>query len=232
MDRRRGLIFPNDKRPKTNGVVDGVIQDSIEQVVINCKAGKVSEFYSIGDHVAINLDGIGTCYFDYIGSGKDERTDGADKPVSTWLSRDVIDRCVWNQNQTTEGGWDASYIRNYCRTTIYNALPSIIRNNIVTVNKYTNVNPMDGSFSGPKTEDTVWIPSDPEVTSYRGGYYERFDLDDTRVKMLTGGVAFMWWTRTTYGSYQANYIDNDGSSDSSTHTGAHVSNGLVPGFCL
>lgn len=208
---------------KTKGVINGIIQDSLEQVVINCQNGKASQFYRVGDHVPIKLTGIGTFYFDYLGSGLDVRSDGQNKPVSTWLCRTVPAECQWSTYNETSGEWMSSKIRNYCRTTIYNSLPEVIKNNIVDVNKESNSTIINSSVI---TVDNVWVPSSEEINGSNCLYKTRFPDDNSRNKT---GIDRIWWLRTSFsdnyayciflgGDWGFNYIYN--------------TSGVVPGFCL
>ncbi len=215
MHNRRKLMFSIGPVAKTNGVIDGVIQDSIEQIIINCQADKAKEFYAVGDHVPLTLEGIGTFDFDYLGSGLDVRTDGSNKPVSAWLCRTVPTTCMWNTSDTTSGGWGSSNIRNYCRTTIYNALPKEIRDNIVEVNKVSN---------GVTTSDTVWLPSYEEMNN--GAYKARFPDANSRKKT---GAGVIWWLRSFDNSRFAYCV---GSGGFIAGYNASSACGVVPGFCL
>ncbi len=216
--------------PKTDGVVNGVIQDSIRQVVINCKAGKASEYYSVGDRIKITLEGIGAFDFKFLGSGLDTRADGSDKPVSTWLCTGGTMATYWNtESNGTTGGWEASLIRKVCMQQIYGSLPTVIRDNIVKVNKtqYIYVNNTSASVT---TNDKVWVPSSREIST-SGMYGTIFpDANSRKLKDPSGNYCY-WWLRDASGSNGATVVYASGtiiSSDNVTYGGRYI----VPGFCL
>ncbi len=226
MTSRRRLMMGNSSPAKTKGVVDGIIQDSLEQVVINCQYDKAKKFYSIGDHVAVPLEGIGTFYFDYLGSGLETREDGENKPVSTWLAREFVSVDSWNSGNT-HMPWKGSKLQAYCQTTVFNSLPEIIRKNLIKVVKLTN---------GETDVETVWLPSKEELSG--GLYKERFPDNESRRKSKTVLVSSssgiystvsIWWTRSYYGSPYTYTVDPYGKIDKRQYS---VDCGVVPGFCI
>ncbi len=218
-NRRRLLLSGGGVKPHTKGVINGVIQDDWKQIVINCQADKAKEYYQVGDHAPLTLEGIGTFDFDYLGSGLDVRADGQYLPVSTWLCRTIPASSKWNNRATTSGGWGASLIRSYCRTTVYNSLPDEIRDNIVEVNKISY---------DKTTVDNVWIPSGEEAIYTNSTYQARFPDDSSRIK--TGDHSY-WWLRTPFhgDDRSAWCVYSDGKAETNT---ADCTRGVVPGFCL
>lgn len=205
---------------QTKGVVDGAIQDDWSQIIKNCKAGKAKEFYSVGDHKSITVSGT-TFDMDYLGQGLDVRADGKNSSnLTTWLARTVPWACKWNTSNTTSGGWAASNIRNYCRTTVYNGLPAEVRSAIVEVTKTDN-----DYYGASSVIDTVWIPSREEVNA--GLYKERFSDDASRKKT---GAYSSWWLRSAGDSSLAYRVTSSGNP--SSYYGANYTYGVVPGFCI
>ena len=224
MTSRRRMMMGNSGPAKTKGVIDGVIQDSLEQVVINCQYDKAKKFYSIGDHVAVPLQGIGTFYFDYLGSGLETRADGEKKPVSTWLCRDLVTVRGWH-TANTHSPWNISNLREYCRSTLYQAFPDIIRSNLITVIKTTDQ---------AQAEETIWIPSKEELV---GGLYQiRFPDSASRRKEIRVSTSVgpeytvsIWWTRSYYGSPYTYCVTSYGAIDKKEY---YRENGVCPGFCI
>lgn len=214
--RRRMLMSASSLKSK--GVIDGVIQDDLKTLIKICKAGKADQYYSVGDHVSIPIDGLGTFYFDYLGSGLDVRSDGQNKPVSSWLCRSIVATCVWNTTVTTAGGWEFSNIRNYCRESFFKRLPNYLEENIVEVDKVTG---------GTITSDTVWIPSYEEMQP-TGLYKERFPDKASRAKDKTSFPGY--WLRTSFQNSYARVILASGSY--ATQSVDTNSVGVVPGFCI
>lgn len=212
MSSRRRILM-GASTLKSKGVINGVIQDDLKTLIKICKSGKADQYYSVGDHVSIPLDGFGTFYFDYLGSGLENRADGKNKPVSSWLCRTIPTTYVWNSNHTTDGGWGSSTIRNFCETVMFNSFPDLIKDNIVEVSKVSN---------NVTTADKIWIPSYEEINNI---YQARFPNGDSRKKI---GASY-WWLRS-FCSINAAYCI--GSSGSIYDAGSSTSIGLVPGFCL
>ncbi len=198
MGSRRTFLYSEEVELKTNGVVNEVIQDSIRQVVINCKAGRASEYYSVGDRINITLEGIdASVYLMFLGSGLDTRADGSDKPVSTWAfqSSSSYLYSTWNENGSTELGWEKSTLRNFLRTTVYDALPDIIKNNIVEVKKLSN---------GSITIENVWVPSREELFGSAYTYSDAFPDDKSRRKLSNS------WLRSIYTNTYAYMVNSNG----------------------
>ena len=113
MSTENRRLIGKGKTAKTKGVSGGVIQDSLDQLIINCQKGRDKDFYSVGDRISIPISGFGTFEFDYIGSGLETRSDKKDKPVSTWVIRAVLCQHKWNTYSSTAGGWASSLLRSY-----------------------------------------------------------------------------------------------------------------------
>lgn len=206
---------------KRMGVVkDGVIQDDWPTIIKICQAGKAKNYYTVGDHKSITVNGI-AFDMDYLGQGLDVRADGKDNSnLTTWLARTTPWSCQWNTSSVTTGSWIQSDIRKYCRETIYAGLPEEIRNAVIEVTKSTN-----DYYKYPPVTDTVWIPTYDEI--FGGGLYkERFPNDASRQKT---GTDSRWWLRYAYDRNFASYVYSDGS-----HSTAYASHsfGIVPGFCI
>lgn len=251
--RRRMLLASSGLRSK--GVINGVIQDDLNRFVKICQAGLAPKFYSVGDHILIPLADMGSIYMDYLGSELDTRADGKSGPVSSWLCRYIVTDVSWNGDFSEISvlkweNWKSSYIRNYCRTVIYNALPDVIKNNIISVIKTTDTSSYNGASDIPgddvvrvTTEETVWIPSLEELSYQTTGKYTlRFPKNVDRAKTKTQcGVGLCgdnWWLRSlckiTHAGSTAYtnpcYVYNYGSIKA--NYGANSTFGLVFGFCI
>ena len=137
-----------------------------------------------------------------------------------------------NLTATNEGGWEATELRSWLRSEIYNTLPQDLKATIVSVNKtfYDY-----GSKSTLSCEDNLWIPSWREI---RGGdshensgadYSGYFDGSSSRLKstywhlrssVTDGPKVFCSITPTGYGTEPV-YVSGNGSV-----------NGVVIGFCI
>lgn len=171
-----------------------------------CKAGKASEYWSIGDVHALSTDG--TCNVQIIGFDHDTPADitsyGRSKAgitVETVLCMDTT--ILMNSSSSTAGGWEECT----ARTEVVSKLPSTynMESYIVPVIKLCSTG---GSTSGQTIKeviDSAFILSEVEVhgtTAYsligEGEQYEWY-MDNSAIKGTSDGDAgIIRWTRSPY----------------------------------
>ena len=159
-----------------------------------------------------------------------------------------------NSSRTNSGGWASSQMRtNICGTslssysgTIIAVIPAALRAVLKPVTKYTD-NTANGGGSTASyvtaTTDYFFLLSEFEVfgsISYgntneknKQAQYAYYSAGNSKIKYKHDGTstAAFWWLRSPYAS-NSNifvFVDTDGTVGSS---GAHVSLGFAPGFCV
>lgn len=191
------------------------------------------------------------------GFAHDEKTDGG-KAGITFIFKDIIGEHCMNSSYTNSGGWEKSQMRSYLNSEGLNLLPSDLKQVVISVNKLTNnVGETQSISSITSTSDQLWLfssielygASDPfggsdaaynDVLDAEGAEYKLFrdmsvnstgsDIDDY-VKNYRGQSDY-WWMRSPCPRdsrfmcvASVGYFDYSG-------TGAGVSNGICPGFCI
>ena len=198
-------------------------EDSWETIVANVKAGNLSA-YNVGDKKEIALTGFTNTETDSNGlytiriantsTPEECSTEGFSETACGFIIEfeDVITTHAMNSTNTNVGGWEASEMRTYVNDTIYNALPTELKNSIAD----TTVVSGHGSTSGETnftTTDKVYLLSTQEVwgsnISNDSANAETRQLDyyagkgvttssfSGALKQYNNDVNY-WWLRSTY----------------------------------
>ena len=166
---------------------------------------------------------------------------------------DIITTHVMNSTSTNVGGWQASEMRTYINSDIYNALPTALKNAIID----TTVVSGHGSTSGETnfvTTDKLYLLSPHEVledddgntssgidyydTAYNNtrqlDYYRGLNVTTSSylgaIKKINGSNSY-WWLRSAY-SYTANHFTDVSSAGNGNANFANDTNGVSPAFRL
>lgn len=164
---------------------------------------------------------------------------------------DVPETHWMNEDDTNDGGWKKSDMREWLNSEFLNRLPWNLRLCIETVKKQTNnvgkVEPKDDVSVVAATDDKLWLLSAPEVYGSAGGLWSSAGDDtgedqyqlyaDKGVTTETfnfcgkSGAYSIWWLRTpcTISSSGFRSVANDGDW---TWNYANSELGVSPGFCL
>lgn len=84
------------------GVKNGIIQDDWDTINEICKAGRASEFYSIGNRKVVSLEGIGDATFRFAGIKADIKADRTGVAETSWIidcalpRSDICDDAYYN----------------------------------------------------------------------------------------------------------------------------------------
>lgn len=112
----------------------------------------------------IVLDGTRALDVRVAGIRHDDRADGQGKAGITFMSVGALDLLPMNDEDTVEGGWEASSLRKRLAEEVPPRLDADLRDAIVLVRKLTNnVGRTDDVASVTATEDSIWVPSAHEV---------------------------------------------------------------------
>ena len=153
------------------------------------------------------------------------------------------DRGLYNK-----GGWPASEMYDFVNTTIYNALPSELKN--VIINTYSVSGHGSSDSSNFKSTDKLYLLSTKEVWGKEGTSNVIYDdtaetetrqLDYYKNKGVTTsnysgavktyqGSANYWWLRAAYSYYTYNYFYNVSASGNWYHGDASNAYGVAPAF--
>lgn len=159
-----------------------------------------------------------------------------------------------NTSRTNSGGWNSSYMRNnICGTSktstsgrIMGAIPADLRNALKSVTKYTdNTANGGGSVSSyvTATTDFFFLLSEYEVfgnitygNTYEANYqqqYAYYSAGNSKVKYRhnSTGSAAIWWIRSPSAG-DSDFFVCVYAGGTVGDSGAHISLGFAPGFCV
>lgn len=150
-----------------------------------------------------------------------------------------------NSSNTNVGGWDASGMRTYLNTTVFNSLPQQWKAMIKTVNVLAS----EGNTSPNiiTSQDKLFLFSQAEVgfnkndVPYKNEVeagaeqvtFPIFTDNNSRIKKYYNGegAANNWWLRSPYSSYTTSFCSVSSNGISSNYNAA-FSAGVAFGFCI
>ncbi len=126
-------------------------------------------------------------------------------------------------------------MKTYLDETVYPLIPTVVRNNIKAVKKYTRIyNASGSSVNNVVSSELVWIPSYREIfggtnDESQGPVYTVVYPDAaSRIKMKAGATsASIWWLRSAFSSITFCYVGTSGSTNSTNATSSY---GVALGF--
>ena len=163
---------------------------------------------------------------------------------------DLITTHPMNNSATNTGGWPSTSMRTFVNDSIYNALPSDVRNSIINTIVVSGIGSSDssGSSTSVKSTDKLYLLAPREVyNNYDGTYDTANSLTRTLDYYITQGVTTTnysgaikkgenisfnqwWWLRNANPqlSYSFSMVYDDGSFIN--NFGASESIGVSPAF--
>ena len=242
------------KDPETPESVSFAL-DSWETIAKIVKLGKAEEVYNVGDTKEVTVEGYTngseqtfTVRIANISTPEECNSEGFSQTACGFVVEfvDIITENAMNSTSTTKGGWPASEMYSFVNDTIYNALPSDLRNVIIdtyTVSGYGS----DDVFTSSNftSTDKLYLLTVKEVygsnISYDTVQEETRQLDYYKnngvtednysgaIKMYEGS-ADDWWLRSAnsdmrgFGFY---YVNTSGNW---TYDISTLTNGVAPAF--
>ena len=214
---------------------DDTITDSWATILADTNP---SVHYSIGDTKSVNINNK-IVTFQIVAFNSDILASDSTKTARiTWVSKGIYTNSRMNSSNTTSGGWENSYLRNYL---ISNVLPlleaSAVGNDLQTVTKTYITKHTDDGDTTKSCSDKIWIPSvretgvistDNYIESSGPVYSSAFDSNASRVKYYEN-TAKAWLLRSAYNGTQFDTVNAGGTSGfvNASTTGY----GVVIGFC-
>ena len=215
----------------------GEITDTWEQIQQAIEEGVYATRYATGNYKSITIDGYGDVVMEIVAFNADTKADGSTAAIS-WVSRGIITTHVMNSTSTNANGWEASEMRSWLQSEVYNALPADVKAAIVSVNKTY----YDKTTGETKTcTDKVWIPSAGEIfgnsndtdgcEASGADYTAYFNSTSARIKYNSSGTAAIWWLRSA-NSHGSNAFRSVNGSGTIRNNIANTTYGVVLGFCM
>lgn len=196
--------------------------------------------FKVGDYKNEVLKDGSPVQFRIIGFNHDKTRSGIVLPM-TWEMVDCMpQRYPWNQQDTNEGSWGATYIRremNEQDGQIYQLMPDEIVELAVPAIKLT-ADTYNGQNNILETEDKFWIKSEKETFGRNiysapgeGHWYEFYRQEDVpwNKKRNGRGEHTMLRSPCYNGSSSFCLVNADGNADNGN---AGNSSGLAPAFCF
>lgn len=151
----------------------------------------------------------------------------------------VFEDCIneehyMNESWTNKGGWEASDMRKWLNSYVYDLLPDEIQKVIVPT---TITQIIDKKRS--ESENNLFLLSKTQV--FGKGDYSKFEPEDTqidifaaeksRVKERGDHGTWFWWLGSPYDG-SANRFCSVGNSGGAGFSNAGISRGVAPSFCI
>ena len=221
--------------------------DSWETIVANVRAGN-TDVYKVGDTKEIELTGeVAGTYTVRIANTttpKECNTEGFSQTACGFVIEfeDIITKHPMNSTLTNVGGWEASEMRTYVNDTIYESLPTELRENIINTTVVSGHGSSD--TSNFTTTDKLYLLSTKEIfgtsASYdtvneetrQLDYYNSIGVTTSNksgaIKQYNGSSSY-WWLRSAYSSNTSSfyYMYRSGGWGSNFASDAL---GVVPAF--
>ena len=149
--------------------------DSWETIVANVQNGTIPDYYTVGSTKEVNLgNDLGTHILRIANTSTPDEclTEGFSQTACGFVLEfaDIISQ--YNMNPvgntqdshfgTTKGGWPASEMRTYVNSTIYNSLPTVIKNAIINTIVVSGHSRVDGETNFTST-DRIYLLGTHEV---------------------------------------------------------------------
>ena len=227
--------------------------DSWKTIINAVKNNNIGK-YNVGDTKTINMGTYGTHTLRLANKSTPSECSGTgfSQTACGFVLEfaDLITTHPMNDSATNTGGWPATTMRTFVNDSIYNALPSDLRNSIINTTVVSGIGSSDSSGSATcfKSTDKLYLLAPREIyNNYDGIYDTANSLTRTLDYYITQGVTTTnysgaikrgenisynqwWWLRNANSqlNYSFSMVYDDGSFIN--NFGANQSIGVSPAF--
>ncbi len=227
--------------------------DSWKTIINAVKNNNIGK-YNVGDTKTINMGTYGTHTLRIANTSTPSECSGTgfSQTACGFVLEfaDLITTHPMNDSATNTGGWPATTMRTFVNDSIYNALPSDLRNSIINTTVVSGIGSSDSSGSATcfKSTDKLYLLAPREIyNNYDGTYDTANSLTRTLDYYITQGVTTTnysgaikrgenisynqwWWLRNANSqlNYSFSMVYDDGSFIN--NFGANQSIGVSPAF--
>ena len=227
--------------------------DSWKTIINAVKNNNIGK-YNVGDTKTINMGTYGTHTLRLANKSTPSECSGTgfSQTACGFVLEfaDLITTHPMNDSATNTGGWPATTMRTFVNDSIYNALPSDLRNSIINTTVVSGIGSSDSSGSATcfKSTDKLYLLAPREIyNNYDGTYDTANSLTRTLDYYITQGVTTTnysgaikrgenisynqwWWLRNANSqlNYSFSMVYDDGSFIN--NFGANQSIGVSPVF--
>ena len=228
-------------------------EDSWETITSNVQSNNIS-MYKVGDTKEIDLGNLGVHTVRIANKSTPSACSGSDySQTACGFVLEFVDSIALHRinpaiagssggnGYGNVGSWPASEIRTYLNNTVYNALPEVVRNSIIstqTVSGYGYSSAASNYYSIDKlylpstvelygkneTNDTVTTTQTRQLDYYGANYY------GIRVKRYNGASNNLWLRSVTTSNIDDFYVVNTSGKKTTNHS--EIENGISPLFRL
>lgn len=134
------------------------------------------------------------------------------------------------------GGWGKSELRAWLASTYWGYIPTIIKNRICSVQKYSRIfNTSEAQVNNDPTNDLLWVPSYREmfgstIVESSGSVYTGWFSNNNRRTKIRYSSARAYYTRSAYNDNGFYTVTTAGSANDASSQS--TSTGLCVGFCV
>ena len=226
------------------------------------QVGLASNYWSVGDTIPIVLNGTidevslsGTYYAFIIGFDHNSSREGSNtihfQFGKTKAGVDIAFASFTMNGSTSEGGWEACYMRNTICPAFLSIMPAEWQNVISACTKYTDNDGvgLNGTSAVTSTSDYIWLLAEYEVFGSGYGYsgdgfandyeqnkqkqYDYYKAGNSNIKYKHNATttACSWWLRSPVMEDGKSfcYVQHSGIANGFT---ADNSFGFAPGFMV
>jgi len=227
--------------------------DSWKTIINAVKNNNIGK-YNVGDTKTINMGTYGTHTLRIANTSTPSECSGTgfSQTACGFVLEfaDLITTHPMNDSTTNTGGWPATTMRTFVNDSIYNALPSDLRNSIINTTVVSGIGSSDSSGSATcfKSTDKLYLLAPREIyNNYDGTYDTANSLTRTLDYYITQGVTTTnysgaikrgenisynqwWWLRNANSqlNYSFSMVYDNGSFIN--NFGANQSIGVSPAF--
>ena len=227
--------------------------DSWKTIINAVKNNNIGK-YNVGDTKTINMGTYGTHTLRIANTSTPSECSGTgfSQTACGFVLEfaDLITTHPMNDSATNTGGWPATTMRTFVNDSIYNALPSDLRNSIMNTTVVSGIGSSDSSGSATcfKSTDKLYLLAPREIyNNYDGTYDTANSLTRTLDYYITQGVTTTnysgaikrgenisynqwWWLRNANSqlNYSFSMVYDDGNFIN--NFGANQSIGVSPAF--
>ena len=222
--------------------------DNLSIAIEAIKEGK-TENYKVGDTREIELKELGkhTIRISNMSTPDECKQDGFSQSACGFVIEfaDILTTRVMNETKTCDGGWPVTVVRKYLNEKVYNLLPDILKDSIISTTVVSGYGARDSSnfVSSDKlyllASDEIWESSDSIDTAKdktrQLDYYKQKGVTSDKnhsavIKKNSDGKAAGWWTRSIPPKAANFYFISTIHIGSSNAVNADISNGVSPAF--
>ena len=196
--------------------------DSWETIVAAIKNGQYDS-YNVGDTKQVDLGSLGTHTLRIANNSSPSECEanGFSQTACGFVLEfvDIITKRRIGSSAT--GGWPASEIRTYLNSTVYNALPEVIRNAVITTNAISGYE--YGASTNYKSKDKIYLLSSVEIAGVNNSfdsvtlnhtrqldYYSKIGANAYfRIEKEYNSTVTAWWMRSAASNQNNFWLDRD-----------------------